>query len=435
LLVPNGRYGLGLLGLIALWKMLATGRRVWPLLGGLICGAALMFSQEYGFALGFVFCAGLLIHRSLVSLLTFATGTLLTALPPLLWLAVRGGLGAFLDDLVGYPGYVMAGYANHPFPSITESLPLVDERFTSGSLLLLAYTIPAVCLAGLLSALPVEALDPRRLRTSGREILESFRLDPTRVLVLLTAFYGLISFRTALGRTDLSHVLSVVGAMVVLLAAAASSSWQLMKGDRWLVGAWRLVVVMLVAGLSTLPQVAVPRTWAHFSFLATLLSQKPDSLMRGSEQVNAVADWILASTKPEESVLFLPDTPAFYYLTDRRPPWRFALSALIITDEHRAEALADLQANPPSHIVVDLAGGLGPTALHVQEVPRIDEIPDGLVLGEQITRWISTSYEARHRIGHFVILAALSGESELDEGTTVEEPAAHDDQIAHPSSR
>jgi hypothetical protein len=113
---------------------------------------------------------------------------------------------------------------------------------------------------------------------------------------------------------------------------------------------------------------------------------------QGDSRVLWLVDWIRAHTEPGEPVWFLPNAPAYYYLTERSNPIRFAMAAQVVTDAHRAEVLADLRERPPVYIVSDPNG------------IRVDRIPDALNLGEDVMEWIRSNYREHSRERGFVIL-------------------------------
>ena len=63
-----------------------------------------------------------------------------------------------------------------------------------------------------------------------------------------------------------------------------------------------------------------------------------------------------------------------------------------MTEAHRAEVLADLRASPPRFIVWD------------HDALRIDSLPDELVFGSELLRWIEASYREETRIESVEIL-------------------------------
>ncbi len=112
----------------------------------------------------------------------------------------------------------------------------------------------------------------------------------------------------------------------------------------------------------------------------------------GSRDVMRVTRWIQLHTEPEDAVLFLPNNAAYYYLSGRRNPIRFAMGHQIVTEAHRVEVLEDLRDDPPRYIVWD------------QDAVRVDALPDRLVFGTALLGWIHERYETQLQLGAVEIL-------------------------------
>jgi hypothetical protein len=398
-LVPwiNLRIGLALFGLVFLGAWLRRGRLVWAALAGISGGMALLYSQEFGLA--FVLCAALAfaLYREWRPALLFAAGLAAVVTPLAAWYAANGALGPMLRDVVAYPGYVMAGYGKLPFPALTQRLPLEASSWGTRELLALqlGYGVPAICLGALLLALRVGRLDPRRPLSSARELLTSLRADSWRLLVALTALFGLLSFRTALGRSDLVHMIATLPAAALLVAVACDrvlGLWRAGAGLRRL-AAWRslaLLLLLLHAGLLVAPT-PLRNLGQSAQNVTTLLREGNHPV--GSRRVMRVVRWIQLHSEPTDPVLFLPNNAAYYYLMDRPSPIRFVMGHQIVTQEHRREVLEALRARPPRFIVWD------------HDAMRVDGIADELVFGEALLDWIAANYAEETKLGSVQILA------------------------------
>jgi hypothetical protein len=398
----NLRVGLPLLGLLFLSKGLA-GSRGSAAAAGASGGLALLFSQEHGAA--FLAAAALVLFLRGDRRAALAFGAALAApLAPLLaWYAAEGALVPMLRDLSQYPAYVLAGFGNLPFPRIERSL-MGDARAAGGQaslVLRLGYAVPGICLGALLLALPVSAVDPRRPRATLRELCRELRGDAARLSILAVAVFGLLSFRSALGRSDLLHLLPVLPAAALLLAVGVDRALDERAraagpAATWL-ALWRgaaLVLLVLHAGLL---QVTSPAALIRESFqnVSALLQRVP--LPAGDPAVARVARFVRRHTQPGEPVLFLPNDAAYYYLADRPSPVRFVLGHQMVTDAHRAEALDALRARPPRYVVWN-RGSL-----------RVDDLPDEKVFGPALLAWIEAHYGVEARIGGVEILRWRGG--------------------------
>jgi hypothetical protein len=399
------RLGLPLFGLLFLFLSMRSGRRGWSVAAGVAGGTALLYSQEFGVA--FLICAatGLAIRRELAPALAFAGGVAAIAAPILGYYAAEGAALPMLRDLVEYPRYLMAGYGKLPFPAAVSELPLVAGEFLSGPsrTLRMGYVVPAVCVAGLLLALPVSELDPRRPLASLREMMDRIARDPVRLTLALTALFGLIAFRSALGRSQLSRTLVILPPMAVLLVAAIDRTLDEWRGGaRFIAVAWRLALVALLVVHSGVLEVAKPLStaWRSLDAVATLV--KHGNHPQGSRVVERVTRWVQLNTDPDEPVLFLPNNGAYYFLTDRPSPIRFVMGHQIVTAAHREEVLSGLRAEPPRFIVWDHA------AL------RIDGLDDTQVFGSALLRWIDDHYVEEVRLEQVEVMRLRSDSQDRD---------------------
>jgi len=398
LLVPyvTGRLGIALFGLLFLCAWLRSGKLRWPLLAGVTGGASLLYSQEFGAVLCVTAAVAFAMRRDLRAALLFSAGVAAVATPVLVYYAANGALAPMLRDVVAFPGYILAGYGKRPFPALYTYLPLLSSWGHADSLasMRLAYCIAAVYVGGLLLALPISQLDPRRPLASFSAVIAQLQRDPWRASVLLASLFGLLCFRVALGRSDPSHILQTLPPAALLVVVALDRSIDLLRssqGSRWL-GAWRVAalgILLLHSG------------FAAFAMPVSNLRSNAEEIVRlvrrgnhpvGSLELNLVTRWIGERTEPTDPVLFLPNNAAYYYLTDRPSPIRFVMGHQIVTEAHRAEVLADLRASPPRFIVWD------------HDALRIDSLPDELVFGSELLRWIEASYREETRIESVEIL-------------------------------
>jgi len=385
------RVGLALLAFLFLALWLRTGRRSWCAASGMAAGVSLLYSQEYGVAFLLAAAVGLAVRRDARAALLLSAGAAAVVLPVLLVYASRGALSPMLRDIASYPGYVMAGYANLPFPALFAGLPLgFSELATPRSAQLrLAYAVPAICVAGLVLSLELSRLDPRHPLSSMRELGHRLAGDPTRHAAFLMALFGLVSFRSALGRSDLDHLQAAMpGAAAVFCIGIdrTLSLWRAGSAVRPLAAARSALLIALVV-VGGFAQTTKPVANAARFVRLTVDRARSDYRSVGSRQVARVVRWVTRKTGPTEPVLFLPNDAAYYYLTDRPNPIRFVLGHQIVGDDHRREVLRDLQRDPPRIIAWDHSAW------------AVDEIPHEVVLGNEVMDWIERNYETLTKVG------------------------------------
>ncbi len=420
LLVPlltagfSGRYGLALLALLLLSQGWVSSSLLWPAAAGMLGGVSLLVSQE--FAAVFLVCAGLawIVRGRGREPAVFLAGFALAVLPVTLWLAQNDALAPMLRDLVEYPSLVVQGFGKLPFPSLVALLPFTARAFDldATALARLGATTCAICVAGVALVLRIDRLDLRApLRSLGR-LRAELAADPRRLALGLLAIFGVLAFRSALGRSSMARVAPVMPAAVALLIVAVDRSldlWRCPTGARALL-AWRLGLLAAIVFLGGFLPFAVPATEAAIAGTVAQLwrasGHEPPFTTSGFVDgmplqpqpegtrwtMFEVAKWLREHSEPADPLLFLPNQAAYYYLVDRPNPTRFALSHQMVTDDHRREALADLERTPPRYVV------------WLPESLRLDEIPHETYIGPDIMEWIRAHYQLEHRIDQVQIL-------------------------------
>ena len=212
--------------------------------------------------------------------------------------------------------------------------------------------------------------------------------------VLLMALFGLISFRSALGRSDLSHLQVAMPGAVAVLCVGVDRTLDLWRAGRGLrpLAASRTALLVAFILLGGFVQTSEPVTDAVQSVRVATKLVRFGHQARGSRRVLRVVRWVQLNTAPGEPVLFLPNDAAYYYLLDRPNPIRFVLGHQIVGDDHRREVLSDLQSQPPRYVVWD------------HDALVVDEIPHEQVFGDEIMRWFDANYEEEARLGTVEIL-------------------------------
>jgi len=421
-LVPwvNLRIGLALFGLVVIGGWLRRDSRVLATLAGAIAGTSLLYSQEFGLAFVLTAVAAFGVRRAWRAAALFLGMAVVVMTPLVAWYAAHDALGPMLRDMIAYPGYMVAGYGKLPFPALASALPLDLGSWGSRELLAFeyGYAVPFLCFGALFWSLRLSSFEFRRPILSAGRMLDSLGRDSERFFVGLVAIFGLLTFRSALGRSDLVHMIAILPAAAALLIAA----W-----DRILDGGWSrretpartlwcaalLIVMLLLAGFVHVPQPF--RNVRQFgSNLATLMRQGHHPT--GDPNVRSVMRWIQAHSGEDDPVLFLPNNAAYYYLTDRPSPVRFVMGHQIVTQAHRDEVFEALASAPPRYIVWDHA------AL------RVDGVEDDLVFGRPLLDWIDQNYRPALRFDDVEILehsgsegAAFENEGFENEGSANED--------------
>jgi hypothetical protein len=389
------RVGWALFAAWFLYRWLETDRRSWLVGCGAMAGVGILYSQEYGTAISIGAVAAFAVRRDLRAAALFVVTAAATVSPLLVYYAAHGALGPMLADVAQYPAYMIAGYGKLIFPALIPSLPLDWAAFGGRPSLTLrmSYAVPVVCLGAFLLMLPVSALDLRHPLRSLREAADGLARDPQRLMIWIIAIFGMIAFRSAMGRASLHRTHAALPAVALLLCVAldhALATWR--DPSRRGLAVWRAVTLAALFAFVGFWQTSSPLSdsWRSLRFGVHLY--ETDYRPRGHANIARVTRYIREHTEANEPVLFLPNNGAYYYLTDRPNPIRFVMGHQMVGDAHRAEALDDLTARPPRYVVWD------------HHALRVDDLPDEKVFGPAILKFISDNYEIERRVERIDIL-------------------------------
>jgi hypothetical protein len=393
----NVRVGIPLWGLYALVLWLDRGGDRRAALAGLICGISIFFSQEFGVALGLAAAVVFVVRASQRAALAFGAGILVVALPVVGLFVYQGAFGAMVSDLSQYPAWVVAGFANLPFPPLFASLPIspVAGASVADLDLRLGYSLPLISTAALLLGVRAEEIDWRHPLAAFSRLRRGLAEDPARLAVIAIALYSLATFRYAIGRSDTEHLIRVaaIPALLLLIGLGVSlDSLRTSSGIGRARSAWRVAGLALLAYQSGLLLVAQPISNLERSGPQIARIFTGDPAPRAASRPLWLLDWLEREVNQDDGVLFLPNNAGFYYMLGRAPPTRFGLASQMVTDAHRREALNDLEREPPEYVVID------------ENIFRPDEIPDDVVLGSETVRWIQQNYVLAWREYRFIVL-------------------------------
>jgi hypothetical protein len=386
------RVGFALFAACFLFRWLASDRRLWLIFSGGLTGISMLYSQEYGTAIWLAALVGFAIRRDGRAVLVYGGGMLATMAPLFIYYGVHGALLPMLNDVAQYPAYLIAGYAKLPFPNLAANLPIGVSELSSrtSEALRLGYAVPAICLGGLLLLLPVSGFDVRHPLRSVRELADGLARDPVRLMMFLIAIFGMIAFRSAMGRASLHRTHSSLPAVALLLCFALDRAISVFR-EQPRIATWRIVTLAVCFGLGGFWQTASPLSDSWRSLRFGVQTFRIGHRPRGDQHVMRVTRWVQLNTKPNEPVLFLPNDAAYYYLTDRPNPIRFVMGHQMVGDAHRAEVIADLNERPPRFIVWD------------DHALRVDDLSDELVFGPEILAFIQDEYQAEKQFGEVTI--------------------------------
>ena len=380
---------LGILAIFHIYRYVVTGKRMVLFAAGIITGLAFVYSQENGIAaamtaacfliLALVFERGKGGKRVRESVI-FIAGTLVMIIPFIIFFISNGSLGAFIETIFGYPRYVMLGYGAVPAPDIVARA----EAFFSGKLAFkhLAYSLifwlPAPVYAITLAVIA------KRWRACAFNAADSF--------FFMLAIYGVITFRSALGRSDGFHLIQVYAPVFLLLAYLASlASCEGFKSStvRRLLAT---LVVLLIPSLFIMSHfnTRAPKEFIRLNTTGIVQKFSLDPLkLRATEKLNipemggvpvrartaeAIREVIDFKEKlrPIDEVYVFGNVPFYYFILGKTNPTRFDYPYWAATTDLQKEIISELDEEMPRFILykmfkLDTIDGIPP---HIQ-VPEL----------------------------------------------------------------
>jgi hypothetical protein len=273
------------------------------------------------------------------------TGSVLAAVPLLLYLGMHGALADWLRDSF-VTANRMTGLDFISTPGYFDLLALAVQNVLAPADIVAAVNgLFWVCLVAAPAVVGVLALRCL-LRTAGTSALTL-----VHPLVLTVPFLALVSVHFQIP--------------IYLFFSAAPLLWALL----WLAGGWpdaarraAAVLVLLLSVVGLLWQAGQPlsRGWAGIASGRAVALDAPGSLPKASLRIEA-GEWeayrrVLAAidryAEPADRLLAAPVSPELYFLSGRRPPVKFFSTAIgLRSDDDVRKAAAALQADPPAVIV------------------------------------------------------------------------------------
>jgi len=395
---PNTTYlrcslGVYSIGLCSLY--IDCNRRYILIITGIIEGLLLLFSQEIAIC-SFVSILVMLFLKTynkngwvemIREMLLFFTSIFATILPFLIYFITNNALMPAFHMLLTYPKLFSIGF---------NCLPFIDfNKFINnplGQSTLFPYWIIFIYIISALAFIP---------RLLSKNIKRSSIL---RIGILI---FGMILFRSALGRCDMYHVLFVSPPAFILTMFMADD---LMNQNKVGLNFGRTFVTILII-ISFIP--LLTRTIAGDVLLTeykdmTLQNKRfsiaesgifAHKITRGKifyaanqyKDINKIGYFLDLYTKENDYVYFFPNEATYYFLFNRREPTRYNVSYLAATFQQRQELLNDLDKNKPEYVVYSL------------DTWRVDNISENIQEPE-VVKYLRQKYNTFKNMGNILIL-------------------------------
>lgn len=354
------RLGMGLLSLLFLAH---------PILSGAIAALSFFTSVEVGIAA--VIAGGLgtiFFYRK--NIIKYTVGLIAGLAPIFFVLILQGGIVEMIEQISFYVGAFASGYLNLPVDRAPTSAfihwHLVNQYISSYAFFW------ELARAGIIGA----ALFCLYKTGEGK-------LEERDKLALVAALFGLIIFRSALGRSDYYHLL------LPLLVALPLIFFTLERfGNKHLVLASSLFLIF-VFGRNIVNASFVEAKLYQLQTYGKIVGELEPTLTSEQEEV---VYYIRQNTTDADFIFVFPQNPEIYFLAERRNATRHYTPYGFYDERYQQEIISSLQSNKPKLIVYN------------SEMKFGNMTPETLSL---VNKYILENYEESARFGDYKVLAGV----------------------------
>ena len=366
-----------------LYRYISSFKLYFVFLAGAVSGGAFLYSQENGLAaIIAVFAIFIIsipvrgfkrIKSIFIETLLFTAGFLLIIIPFIVYFATHGALDSFLQTIFEYPRYVMLGYAAVPAPDIFAAIKgyisgdFPPERLRYPLIFVFPPVIYAICLT-------VMVINVFKGRYSRREYF-----------FFTVLVYGVITFRSALGRSDGFHLVQVYAPAFFVLAYLADTSFVSLGGRKMLKALIIFIIAFAIPAFLILTnfnkkasrefvRVNVTEIAGKFSAepapgMVQVNASETDGIYmppRAAAHVKELLSFKLRLMSDDTLYVF-GNVPFYYFMLGKQNPTRFDYPYWAVTTGMQEEIVHDLAGNRPDYILYKL-----------DRMDRIDDMPPSI---------------------------------------------------------
>lgn len=362
------RVGIGLLSLLLFFIFLEKKKYLPLFLSGFVSAFSILFSSEVGVVSILTISLSLLFFpRRFVNYFYYIAGLLTLLLPFALFELMHGAFFPMVGQLSFYIQQFSQGYMN----LAKERIPvisflhwhLVDQYFSSVPFL---WDLTFFTIVGCLVYFSFEFFSNRKLSIEDRKIL-------------VLSLFGLLLFRTALGRSDVYHLLFVLPVALLLFVVLIERLFVTNK----ILGSISFILLFLF----------IARPWFEGEFLDNNLLKfqrwgivgefKHLNFPRGGDvqigiertreidTLNKMVDYLDKNTNVDDKIFIYPWSPEIYFFTNRQNATMFDTPLSFVSDKYQNQMVDELIHNKPTMIIYRQNFGFG--GMGVGTLPKVND--------------------------------------------------------------
>lgn len=387
------RLGLGLLSLFPFLSYLESRKGKVLVLSGIFSGIALFSSVEVGIAtivsiVISIFFVGMYTKQFVIRLYGyFLAGLVGISVLIASILHYQGAFTEFVQQMIYVLQLFGSGYSNASIERTTVSnILLWNEVYLYLSSTAWLWELTRLSVLGSLLYVLYKRI--------------SHKLTVRDMGIFVTALFSLFLFRTALGRSDQYHLLTVFVPAVVLLAGT-------LERINRSVALIAIVVLIVITGQSQL-NAYLQFNLEKYQSYATPAGIYPDYLSErtgiqaypGTDTVieDELVRSVLEETTTDDSIFVFPQKPELYFLTERTNATSFDTPIIYLTEAYQNQMIAELESTNPPLIVYN--PDLAYYEISAEKLPLVNN-------------FIASNYQLKKRIGDWQLLEPL-GTTEVE---------------------
>lgn len=361
-------------GLLSLWfwgLYLRTQNNKYLFSTGFASAIAVFTSTEVGVAsLASVIAAIILTQENkLRKISKYVIGLSIGVIPVTAYLAWTGSLSSFISQIYFYISSFSRGYFNYPLERAIEvsslRYHLIWQNFSKQAWV--AESSRMVILA--VPMLILTTLYPINLKK-----FLSFRfptLSATDALALSSSFFGLVLFRSVLGRSDYYHILFVTLVSIPLTMYIIERFIESKTISLTIITFMLFVMFSLQINENYLSQFFFKYTnYGKIIDEYKAYSSERSGILVGTEveveDIDGVVKYLDENTTTDQSIFVFPWNPEIYFLADRKNATSFDTPYAFWSDAYQDKMIYEIALNKPKYVVYNKEqnfGGLTPDAL------------------------------------------------------------------------
>ncbi|QQS38660.1 glycosyltransferase family 39 protein [Candidatus Woesebacteria bacterium] len=363
------RTTIGLLAILFWFYYLQYKHTGLLIFSGLISSISLFTSTEVGISVTLAIALSILITGSNKpkSIVIYLFGLFLGVTPVVIYLAINSSLTQYISYIFFYSSTLAQGYFNTAVERAISTAFLrwhLVWQYFSSTAWLTEFTRMVFLTTFIVVAKKV--FDKSKSR---RNIILT-TLTNKEVLAFTVAVFGIILFRSVLGRSDYYHVL------FVLIPALPLCYFLLEKYDNKAVFSTVTAFLLFVVFAKPVNETYLSHVLFKFTTYATIVDEYksydiPNSqILVGTEvdvdKIKEVVDYINENTHSRDTIFVFPWNPELYFLSDIKNATSFDTPHAFWSDHFQNIMVSELQQNTPKLIILNktsIFGNLGPNSL------------------------------------------------------------------------